>query len=152
MEVLDQLAANPVTTATPGVQEGAGVQTLTTAEEDSLSRRSEVMGVKVLFCAILLLITVPQIRFRECFAMLMIFQHTHTCVHTQSHLLHNTHTHAYTHTHTHTHTQIVGTATAQLRDLDTTCTHTLCSARVSRHLMNLSCHILNTVLLLSKPQ
>ena len=43
MEVLDQLAANPVATTTPGVQEGAGVQTLTTAEEDSLSRRSEVI-------------------------------------------------------------------------------------------------------------
>ena len=42
LDVVQQLAANPVATATIGAQEGAGVQTLTTAEEDSLSRRSEV--------------------------------------------------------------------------------------------------------------
>ena len=39
MEVLDQLAANPVSTRKPTEASGSGLQTLTTEEEDKLSSR-----------------------------------------------------------------------------------------------------------------
>lgn len=45
MEVLDQLAANPVATRNPAEASGAGLQTLTTQEEDKLSSRYEWVAV-----------------------------------------------------------------------------------------------------------